>query len=122
MHYTVSFAVILYALSAVIDAVQGITELKVYESYAFRIASAVAVIAIYVHVMSNGARLKTLPFVLASLIISTIVLAYGRLEPAALLNMAVKAAAIILTWKPDLIELEIITEDEEESQKNSKST
>ena len=112
MHYKVSFAVFLYAIAAIIDVAVGISILNQFESYLFKIAAAMAVMAVYVNLVSKGKPIRALPFILASLILSIIAITLGRTEPTVPINAALKIIAIVLTLKPEIIEVEIVTEEE----------
>jgi len=115
MRYTFSFAVFLYAAAAIIDAIVGISTLNQLESYLFKFAAAAAILATYIYLTSKSKPLRSLPFILASLMLSIIPVMYGRRDMIIPVNAALKVAAIALTLKPEIIEVEIITEDEEES-------
>jgi len=115
MRHTIPFAIILYATSAIIDAYLGITTLNPYPSYSFRAASATAIIATAVSLLNKDKPLRSLPFILASLILSIIALILGRMSSAAVTNVAIKAAAVILTTRPEIIKIELTTENEKES-------
>ena len=121
MRYTIPFAVILYAISAVIDAYLGITTLDPNPSYSFRAASATAIIATAVSLLSKDKPLRSLPFILASLTLSIIALTLGRMSSAAIIDIATKAAAAILTTKPEIIKIELIAENEKEPQESQEA-
>jgi len=113
MYYKVSFAVFLYAVSALIDAILGINITSPIESYIFRAASAVAIIAIYLQLTGKNQPYRPLPFIIASLLLSVVVIMLGQKDVIVPISTVLKAAAIILTLKPEMIEVEIITEEEE---------
>ena len=113
MRYKVSFAVFIYAVTAVIDAALGIGTLNPTESYLFRFAAAASIMATFLYLISKDKPLRPLLFILASLALSIITLAEGRRDPAAVINVPLKISAAILTLKPEIIEVEIITEEEE---------
>ena len=113
MHYKISFAVFLYAAAALIDAILGFSIASQIESYIFRAASAIAIIAIYMQLTGKNKPYRPLPFIIASLIISIAAITLGQTGPVVLINTALKVAAIVLTLKPEVIEVEIITEEEE---------
>jgi len=113
MRYKVPFAVFIYAVTAIIDAALGISTLNQIESYLFRFAGTAAVMATSLYLFSKDKPLRPLLFILTSLILSIIALALGRTDPAVPINVALKVTAIILTLKPEMIEVEIISEDEE---------
>ena len=113
MRYTIALAVILYAISATIDAYQGITTLNPTISYAFRIASATTITATAIHIISKNKPQRALLFILASLALSIIALLLGHTTPTTLTNTAVKITATILTLKPEIMKIEIATENEE---------
>ena len=121
MRYTIPFAIILYATSAIIDVYLGITTLNPYPSYSFRAASATAIIATAVSLLSKDKPLRSLPIILASLILSVIALILGRMSSAAIIDVATKAAAVILTIKPEIIKIELITENEKEPQESQEA-
>jgi hypothetical protein len=50
-----------------------------------------------------------------SLVLSMVPLILGQMSSAAVINVAIKAAAIILTMKPEIMKIEIMTEDEANS-------
>jgi len=116
MHCKVSFAVFLYATTAVIDAILGISALNQFESYLFKFAAAAAIIAIYISLTGKGKPIRALPFILASLFLSIIVITLGRTDLAIPINMTLKVTAIVFTLKPEIIEVEIITEEELQGQ------
>ncbi len=113
MVYKVSFVLVLYAVSAVLDAYLGITTLNPYRSYFFRIAAVATVAAIFVMLIKKGGTLKILPLILSSLALSLAAIATGGYNDLIVANTVIKVAAVMLTVKPDLIEIEILTEDEE---------
>jgi len=113
MRYKVSFAVFLYAVASIIDVVLGINTLNQFESYLFRFAAAAAVMATFLYLIGKDKPLRPLFFILASLILSVITLTQGRRDSPVPMNIALKIMAAILTLKPEIIEVEIITEDEE---------
>jgi len=115
MRYTIPFAPILYAISATIDAYQGITTLNPTISYTFRIASATAITATAIHIISKNKPLRSLPFILVSLALSIAPLLLGHIDSTTTLAITVKITATILTIRPETMKIEIVTEDEEES-------
>jgi len=115
MRYKVSFAVFIYAVTAIIDATLGLSIINPVGSYLFRFAAAAAIMATFLYLIGKDKPLKPLLFILTSLALSIIALAFGRTDPAVPINIALKITAIILTLKPEIIEVEIITEDEENS-------
>lgn len=113
MAYKLSFALILYIVSAAIDIYLGITTLNPYRAYFLRIAAIATITALFIVFLRKAQTAKIFPLFVASLILSIAALTiegYNNLVPV---NAIIKAAAILLTVKPDLIEIEIITEDEE---------
>ena len=118
MRYTFSFVVFLYAASMLIDAFLGINIISQIESYIFRAASAILLIAIYVHLTGQNKPYRPLPFIIASLALSIAAITRGQTGSAVIISMAIKVAAVILTLKPEIIEVEIITEEEEEINRN----
>jgi hypothetical protein len=117
-NYTFSFAFFLYVASAVVDAVQGFTTFNVQLSYFLRAASVAAVIALYFQLVSGDKPLRALPFILASTALSLASLMFWGLNSIILLNFVLKACASLLTLKPELIEVEIVTEPEETQSEN----
>jgi len=115
MRYKVSFAVFIYAVTAIIDAMLGIGTLNQIESYLFRFAAAAAIIATFLYLIGKDKPFRSLLFISASLILSIIEFIQGRRDAAIIMNTALKIIAIILTLKPEIIEVEIITEEEENS-------
>ena len=115
MRYKVSFAVFIYAVTAIIDATLGISTLNQIESYLFRFAAAAAIMATFLYLIGKDKPFRPLLFISASLILSIIAFIQGRIDAAIIINTALKIIAIILTLKPEIIEVEIITEDEENS-------
>ena len=113
MNYKFSFAIVIYAIAALIDAVLGINIQSQPESYILRAASAITVIAAYLQVTSKNKPLRPLIFILASLALSVILIAQGRIDFATTINLAIKVTGVILTIKPEIIEIEVITEEEE---------
>jgi len=116
MHYTISLVVLFYAISAVIDAMLGMTTVDSLRSYIFRAASVAAVLAIYVHVAYRRKIVGYLSFILISLVLSIVTLAFESLNSVTTLSLGIKIASVVLSLKPEMIELEIITEDEEKEQ------
>jgi len=110
-----SFAVFIYAITAIIDATLGINTYNSLESYIFKFAAASTIIAISIYLTSKNQRFMPLLFISASLVLSIVVLTQGRTDLPIPINLALKIVAVILTLKPELIEIEIITEDEEDS-------
>jgi hypothetical protein len=120
MVYKFSFALILYAVSAVLDAYLGLTALNLYRSYFLRIAVVATVVAIFVMLIKKGGTLKIFPLILASLALSLAAVFLAGYYDMAVVAICVKAAATVLTVKPDLVEIEIETEDgEKDSQETS---
>jgi hypothetical protein len=118
--YKVSFALVLYAISAALDAYLGLTTLNPYRSYFLRIAVVATVVAIFVMLIKKGGTLKIFPLILASLALSLAAVFLGGYNDIAVMAICVKAAATVLTVKPDLVEIEIETEDgEKDSQETS---
>jgi len=113
MNYKFSFAIVIYAMAALIDAVLGTNIQSQPESYILRAASAITVIAAYLQVTSKNKPLRPLIFILASLALSIILIAQGRIDFATTINLAIKVTGVILTIKPEIIEIEVITEEEE---------
>lgn len=68
MAYKVSFALILYTVSIILDAYIGITTLNPYRSLFLRIAVIATIIAIFVLLIIKCQTLKIFPLFLASLI------------------------------------------------------
>ena len=123
MAYKISFAVILYITSAALDIYLGITTINPYRAFFLRAAAVTTILALFIVFLKKCEALKILPLFIASLILSVAALTiegYSNLVPA---NTIIKAAAVLLTVKPDLIEIEVITEEEEvkESEKSEKS-
>lgn len=116
MHYTVPFAVVLYVVSVIVDVVLGITTWHLYVSYMLRVAAVTGLIASYLKLVRRSGLLVTLAFILTSLALSSATMIFGNMDTLTLVNIGIKLAAIGLTVKPEIIEIEIITEDEEESQ------
>jgi len=112
MRYTVSFAIFLYAVAAIIDVALGISTLNQVEAYLFRFASVATVIAAYL-LISKRKRLGPLLFILISLALSLVTLTLDRTDPPILISVALKIVAAVLTLKPEVIEVEIIIEDED---------
>ena len=120
MVHKFSFALILYAVSAVLDAYLGLTALNLYRSYFLRIAVVATVVAIFVMLIKKGGTLKIFPLILASLALSLAAVFLAGYYDMAVVAICVKAAATVLTVKPDLVEIEIETEDgEKDSQETS---
>jgi uncharacterized membrane protein YjjP (DUF1212 family) len=113
MHYTVSFVFILYAISATVDAALGITTLDLNKSLAFRIAAVAMVLSIYINYVDKKQSIKTISPFAASLILSAVAMALGNLNIITIINIGVKIAATILTIKPSIMEVEIVTKNEE---------
>ena len=113
MRYKVSFAVFIYAITTIIDAALGISNLNLIESYLFRFAATATIIATFLYLINKDKPLRPLIFISASLTLSIIALTQGRTEITVIINAALKILATILTLKPEIIEIEIITEDEE---------
>jgi hypothetical protein len=116
MVYTVSLALILYVASAILDAFLGITTLNPNRSLFLRIAAVATVITIFVFLTKKGWTLKVLPLPFASLILSFATIVTGGFSDLVVVNIGIKIVAIILTVKPDLVEIEMLTEDEEKQQ------
>ena len=116
MRHIFSFALFLYVVSAVLDAYLGITTLNPYRSLFLRIAAVATIIAIFVLLIEKRQTLKIFPLFLASLILSLAAIATGGYNDLIIANTVIKVAAVLLTVKPDLIEIEILTEYEEEQQ------
>jgi len=110
--YTFSFAVFLYAATTIIDVILGIYTPDQFESYLFKFAAAATIIATYLYLINKKKPLRSLPFVLASLVLSIIAIMHGGTDWTIPVNIAIKIAATILTLKPEIIEVEIITEDQ----------
>jgi len=106
--------VFLYAIAAIIDAILGLSILNQFESTLFRISSAAAVIAIYLYLTGRDKKMRPLPLISISLVLSIIAFAYGQRDWKVPVNVALKIAAVILTLKPEIIEVEIISENEED--------
>jgi len=115
MRYAFSFAVFIYAVAAIIDVVLGINASNQFESYLFRFAAAAAIIATFLYLLRKDKPLRPLLFISASLALSIFTLTQGRTDPVVPINTALKIVATILTLKPEIIEVEIITEDEKDS-------
>ena len=115
MRYKVSFAVFIYAVTAIIDAALGIITLNQFESYIFRFAAAAGIMATFLYLIGKDKPFRPLLFISASLILSIIAFIRDRIDVAIIMNTALKIIAIILTLRPEIIEVEIITEDEENS-------
>jgi len=113
MDYKISFALILYVVSIVLDIYLGITSLNLYRSYFLRIAAVATVIAIFILLVKKWRPLKIFPFLLTSLVFSLAAIAIGSYNDLIIADIVIKIAAIILTIKPELIEVEITSEDEE---------
>lgn len=120
MRYTVSFAVFLYAASAIIDVVIGVYSINQFESYLFKIASVAMILATYIYLISKEKILRPIPFIGVSLLLSGVAIMHGRTEAAVTANIALKAAAVLFTLKPEIIMVEIISEEEGESQEGDK--
>jgi len=116
MVYKVSFALILYVVSVILDVYLGITTLNPYRSLFLRIAAVATIIAIFVLLIKKCQTLKIFPLFLASLILSLATIATGGYNDLIVANTVIKVAAVLLTVKPGLIEIEILIEDEEEQQ------
>lgn len=120
MTYTISFALILYVVSAILDTYIGLTSINPYRLYSSRIAAIVIIIAIFILITKKYQIMKLFPLFLTSLILSIIIIAIGAYSDLIIVNTCVKAVAVLLTVKPDLIEVEIVSEDEKEQNlKNS---
>jgi hypothetical protein len=119
MAYKFSIVLILYAVSAVLDAYLGIITINPYRSLLFRVAAVATVTAVFVMLVRKGGTLKIFPLILASLALSLAAVFLGGYNDVAITAVCVKAAATVLTVKPDLVEIEIETEEEE---KNSQET
>jgi len=113
MRYTISFAVFLYAIVAVIDAVLGIGISRLDVSYIFRFSSALNILATYLYFVDKGKRFRLLIPVAVSLILSVIAVILGYIDAAATSSLILKVAAIVLTVKPDIIEVEVVTEEKD---------
>ena len=124
MRYTISFLVILYAVSAIIDVTLGIETVNHYISYTLWVGSATAITAICIYILSKGRPIMPLPFILGSLAQSIVAFILGRVDSANIPNIAIKALATVLTIKPQIIEIEVetTTENEEESYDSSRKT
>ncbi len=105
MVYKVSLTLVLYAVSAVLDAYLGITILNPYRSYFLRIAAVVTVVAIFVMLIKKGGTLKIFPFILSSIILSLAAIASGGYTDLSVVAICIKVIATVLTVKPDLIEI-----------------
>jgi len=113
MHYIISLVVFIYAISAVIDTILGVTTVDFLGSYLFRAGAITAVLAIYVHITYRRKIVGPLLLILASTALSIAALTLGRADSMATVSLGIKIASAILSVKPEMIELEIITEDEE---------
>ena len=114
MAYTISFSLILYVVSAILDTYIGLTSLNPYRSYLSRIAAIVVITAIFILITKKYQVLKLFPLFLTSLILSIMIIATGAYSDLVIVNTCIKAVAVLLTVKPSLIEVEIVSEDEEE--------
>jgi len=113
MRYTISFAVFLYVIAAVIDAVLGIGISRLDISYIFRFSAALNVLVTYLYFVDRSRRFRLLILVAVSLILSVIAVILGYIDAAVTSSMILKAAAIVLTVKPDIIEVEVVTEEKD---------
>jgi fucose 4-O-acetylase-like acetyltransferase len=100
-------------VSIILDVYIGITTLNPYRSLFLRIAAVATIITIFVLLTKKGQTLKIFPLFLASLILSLAAIATGGYNDLIVANTVIKVAAVMLTVKPGLIEIEILTEDEE---------
>ena len=121
MHYKFSFAIILYAVTAAIDAALGIGTTALIESYTLRVAAAASVLAIYLYLTGKDKTARPALCIAASAALSAISLTQGRADPAVITSIILKIAAVILTIKPEIVEVEIITE-ETQSPSNKEDT
>jgi hypothetical protein len=117
MRYTIPLAVILCAVSAMTDVALGLTTPNLNESFMLRMAAITIIIAIYINLMRWKQSWKSLPFVLISLLLSAASFFLGNADPVILADVMAKMATTALTIKPDLIEIEITTEEEESQNK-----
>jgi len=115
MHYKFSFAIILYAVTVIIDAALGIGTTALIESYTLRVAAAASVLAIYLYLTSKDKTARPALCIAASATLSAISLTQGRADPAVITSIILKIAAVILTIKPEILEVEIITEEPQSS-------
>jgi hypothetical protein len=113
MRYTVSLVVFVYIITAIVDFILGINTPDVLKSYLFRFASAASIMAICMHLASKSKPLRPLIFLLASLVLSAGALTLGQIDLAVSVNTALKIGAVFLTLKPEIMQVEIVTEDEE---------
>ena len=113
MRYTISFAVFLYVIAAVIDAVLGIGISRLDVSYIFRFSSASNILATYLYFVSRNKRFRMLIPVAVSLILSVIAVILGYIDAAVTSGLILKVTAIVLTVKPDIIEIEVVTEEKD---------
>ena len=121
MHYKFSFAIILYAVTAIIDAALGIGTTTLIESYTLRVAAAASMLAIYLYLTDKDKTTRPALCIAASAALSAISLTQGRADPAVITSIILKIAAVILTIKPEIVEVEIITE-EPQSPNNKENT
>ena len=111
MRYTISFAVFLYVIAAVVDAVLGIGISRLDVSYIFRFSAALNILAAYLYFVYRNKRFWLLIPVAVSLILSVIAVILGYIDAAIISCLILKVAAIVLTVKPDIIEVEVVTEE-----------
>ena len=76
-------------------------------------------VAIFIMLIKKGGTLKIFPLILASVALSLAAIYLVGYNDMAIIAVIVKTAATVLIVKPDLIEIEIETEEEE---KNSQET
>ncbi|MCD6538895.1 hypothetical protein J7L18_09885 [Candidatus Bathyarchaeota archaeon] len=113
MRYTISFAVFLYVIVAVIDAALGIGISRLDVSYIFRSSAALNILATYLYFVYRNKRFMLLIPVAVSLILSVTAVILGYIDAAVTSSLILKVAAIVLTVKPDIIEVEVVTEEKD---------
>ena len=113
MRYIISFAVFLYVMVAVIDAVLGIGISRLDVSHIFGFSAALNILATYLYFAYRNKRFWLLIPVAVSLILSVIAVILGYIDAAVTTSLILKVAAIVLTVKPDIIEVEVVTEEKD---------
>ena len=100
------------ATSVVIDAALGLSGLQMFESYLFRFAAVASIIAIWRHLSRKRRPLIPVLLILTSLTLSTAILYLGAASLMVPVNIVLKAVAIPLMVKPEVLEVEIVVEKE----------
>jgi hypothetical protein len=114
MQIKYSLAVFIYAITTIIDAALGITTYDPVESYLYKIAAAATIIAMFLYLINKNKRFILLPLISASFVLSIVVLTQDQTDLLTITNVVLKLVAITLTLKPELIEIELITDEEDE--------